>query len=162
MIIAYIVLGLVLGLPLVLGLVFRVGAPHLFFSLMAGELLARYFAHDVGTVVASLSRSEIPTQYAEAAIIVLPLLLTAVLLKGTLSKSKVAVHFIPLLITGVVLAAFVLPVLPVAAQDIVRTVSAGQQLLDMSSAIVGVVVLFQLISLWLLNRSQHESGKKHR
>lgn len=160
--IAYLVLGLVLGLPLVLGLVFRVSAPHLFFSLMAGELLARYFAHEVGVVGASLSRSELPAQYAEAVIIVLPLLLTALFLKGSLSKSKVALHFIPLLITGVVLAAFVLPVLPGGVQDTVRTLSPGRQLLDMSSAIVGVVVLFQLVSLWLLNRAAgHGENKKH-
>lgn len=162
MIIAYVVLGLALGLPLLLGLIFRVSAPHLFFSLMAGELLARYFAHDVGVIGTSLSRSELPMQYAEALIIVLPLLLTAIFLKGSLTKSKVALHFIPLLITGVVLAAFVLPVLPTAVQDAVRILPAGAQLLDMSSAIVGVVVFFQLVSLWLLNRSQHEPGKKHR
>ena len=158
--IPYAVLGAVLGLPLLLGLIFRVSTSHLFFSLMAGELLARYFGEDVGIIVNSFARSQNIANYAEAAVVVLPLLLTALFLKGSLSKGKVIFHFIPLLITGVVLAAFVLPTLPQAAQDYVRSVESGRQLLDMSNVIVGVVVFVQLIALWLLNRP-HEHKRKH-
>ena len=42
----YLVLAIVVGLPIFLGVFFRVSAPHLFFSVMAGELLARYFGEE--------------------------------------------------------------------------------------------------------------------
>lgn len=159
--IPYAVLGALLGLPLLLGLIFRVSTSHLFFSLMAGELLARYFGEDVAIVVSSASRSQAAADYAAVAVIVLPLFLTALFLKGSLSKGKVIFHFAPLLITGVVLAAFMLPELPAAVQDQVKTLEAGRQLLDMSDIIIGAVVFLQLISLWLLNRPHGEHKKKH-
>jgi hypothetical protein len=158
--IPYAILGVLLGLPLVLGVAFRVNTSHVFFSLMAGELLAHYFGHDVGTIVHSVIRSDYILQYAVPALIVLPLVLTAIFLHGTVSKGKLVLHLIPLLITGVVLAAFVLPDLPAAAQSEVQTVEAGRQLLDLSSVIVGGVVFVQLVSLWLLNRA-HEGGEGH-
>ncbi len=122
--------------------------------------MARYFGENVGIIVNSVARSQNVATYAEASVVVLPILLTALFLKGSLSKGKVIFHFIPLLVTGVVLAAFVLPTLPQAAQDYVRSIEAGRQLLDMSSVIVGMVVFLQLIALWLLHRP-HEHKKKH-
>lgn len=160
--IPYAVLGTLLGLPLLLGLIFRVSTSHLFFSLMAGELLARYFGEDVGMVASSASRNQAVADYAEAVVIILPLILTALFLKGSLSKGKVIFHFAPLLVTGVVLAAFMLPELPAAAQEQVKSIEAGRQLLSMSDVIIGAVVFLQLISLWLLNRPHGEHKKHHK
>lgn len=161
----YLILGALLGLPLALGLLFRVSTSHIFFSLMAGELLARYFGEDVGSIVHSFFRYEPVLQYAEVAVLLLPIFLTAFFLKATLSKGKVILHFVPLLITGVVLAAFLLPELPAEARGQVASIEAGRQLLDLSSAIVGGVVFLQLVSLWLLHRAHGEGhrrkSKKH-
>lgn len=156
----YIILGVVLGLPLLLGLLFRVNTPHLFFSLMAGELLARYFGDDAERFISALSRNHTAGAYGEAAVLILPVVLTALLLKGTMSKGRVVLQLVPLAITGVVLAAFLLPILPDAVQNHVRELEIGRRLLDRSDLIVGIVVLFQLVTLWLLNRSR-EHGKKH-
>jgi hypothetical protein len=162
--IPYLILGGLLGLPLVLGLLFRVSTSHIFFSLMAGEVLARTFGEDVGSVIHSFIRHEVVLQYAESAVLILPMILTAVFLKATISKGKLVLHFIPLLITGVVLAAFLLPMLPADARAQVASIEAGRQLLDLSTAIVGAVVFIQLISLWLLNRvpgeGHHRKNKK--
>lgn len=161
----YLILGALLGMPLALGMFFRVSTSHIFFSLMAGELLARTFGEDVGSIFHSFIRHEVALQYAEAAVLVLPIFLTAFFLKATLSKGKVMLHFIPLLITGVVLAAFLLPMLPADARAQVASIEAGRQLLDLSTAIVGGVVFVQLVSLWLLHRVHgeggHRKGKKH-
>lgn len=156
----YLILGALLGLPLLLGLLFRVSTSHIFFSLMAGELLGRYFGHDAGAIIHAIVRQDLVMEYAEVAVIILPILLTAIFLKGTISKAKVIFHFIPLLITGVVLAAFLLPEMPASVRAQVSSVEVGRQLLDLSSAIVGGVVFIQLISLWLLHRG-HE-GRKHK
>jgi len=156
----YIIVGVVIGLPLALGMIFRVSTSHVFFSLMAGELLARYFGSEAKVILDALTRNHNVGAYAELAVLVLPMILTAVLLKGSLSKGKAALHFAPLLVTGIVFAAFVLPILPVAAQDQVKTIEAGRQLLNTSNLIVGGVVLLQLVALWLLNGGKGHS-KKH-
>lgn len=154
MIIGYAILGALLGLPLLLGLGFRVSASHLFFSVMAGELLARYFASTLEFMLAITINNSHVGEYVEPAIIFLPLILTALFLKKSLSRGKAMLHFIPLVITGIVLAAFVLPILPKAVQDQAATNRIGQELLNTSSLIIGGVVLLQLIALWLLNRSR--------
>lgn len=157
----YIIIGAVLLLPLALGLVFRVGAPHLFFSLMAGELLARYFGQDIGKVAEPLARNA-ASAYGEIALLLMPIFLTAYFLKHSLTKGKAILHIVPLLITGLVLAAFLLPMLPADIQNLVRNIPLGQQLLNINRLIIGAVVALQLVALWVLNRNRgKEKDKKH-
>jgi hypothetical protein len=157
----YIILAAVLGLPPILGLIFRVSTSHLFFSLMAGELLGRYFGHEAELIIASVFRQPEVAQYAELAVVLLPVFVTAVLLRGTLTKSRAVLHIIPLAVTGVVLGAFALPILPETIQEIVQTVPIGKALLDVSNLVVGLVVLLQLVALWLLNGA-HNHKEKHK
>ena len=158
--IPYIIVGVVIALPLLLGLIFRVSASHIFFSLMAGELLARYFGSEAGLIIDSFTRNRSAGAYAEAIVLVLPMILTAFLLKGSLSKGKTLLHFVPLLVTGIVFAAFVLPILPTAVQAQVSSVKAGSELVNTSNLIIGGVVALQLVALWLLNGGKSH-GKKH-
>lgn len=158
----YIIIGITLTLPLLLGLGFRVGAPHLFFSLMAGELLARYFGHDIGRVAEPVAKSS-AGNFGEMALLVTPLFLTAYVLKNSLSKGKTFLHVIPLIITGLVLEAFLLPILPTEIKEQVRSIPIGNQLLNVNRLIIGSVVALQLAALWLLNRnSGKDKDKKHK
>lgn len=159
--ISYTILGVALGLPLMLGLIFRVSTSHLFFSLMAGELLGRYFGHEAELIISSVFRQPGVAEYAEITVLLLPVIATAVLLRGTLTKSRAILHIVPLAVTGVVLSAFVLPILPDLAKQYVSDLPVGKALLNISNLVVGLVVLLQLITLWLLNRSSHASKHKH-
>lgn len=158
----YITLGILLGLPIFFGLFFRVSAPHIFFAVMTGELLGRYFGEDVEHFMAETFKNEQLTHYAEALIITIPVILTALFLKRTLSKTKSLLNIFPLIITGVVYAAFMLPILPSELQAQVQTVPFGKDLFDTSSAIIGGVVLVQLVALWLLNRGEADKRSKKR
>lgn len=142
------------ALPLVLGLVFRVATSHIFFSLMAGELLGRYFGHDIDANAKNISGTKMLAGYGEAILIILPLLLTAFFMKKTLSRGRSLLHIIPLAITGIICATFVLPTLPADVQKIVREVPVGDWLLDVNRMIVGAMVALQLASLWLFNRKE--------
>lgn len=160
---AYIIVGALIALPVVLGIVMRVSASHLFFSVMAGELLARYFGHDAYSVIESVSRNTTLASYSEAIVLTLPLLLTAVFLKGSMSRSKTALHIIPFAVTGIVYAAFMLAVLPASVQEIIRSNPLTDKFIGMDSVVIGFVVFFQLVALWLLNRGNREKhGKKHK
>lgn len=159
---AYIILGVILGLPLLLGLIFRVNSSFLFFSILAGELLSRYFGDDVELISRIFVRNTSALAYAELILLLLPVILTAVFLSRTLSRGKLLFYLIPFLITGFVLAAFALPLLPASLEEQVRSVHAGQRILQGSDSIIGAVVLIQLVTLWVMNRSHEHSGKKHR
>jgi hypothetical protein len=152
-----IILWSILIFPLVLGVLFRVGAPHLFFSLMAGELLARYFGHDVEKLAADNLARQTPERYGEIILVLAAMLLTAFFMRGTVTKSRLLLHVIPLAVTGVIMAAFLLPLLPPGLQENISTTYVGGWILNLNRAIIGVVVVFQLISLWLFNRSEKKS-----
>lgn len=149
----YIVLGVALLLPLALGVGFRVGTSHIFFSLMAGELLGRYFGHDLDKLIPSAS----PGTYeglGEAFFILVPMIVTAYIIRGDITRKRLVIHTVPLLVTGIICAAFLLPVLPDALQAAVRTVQAGGTLIDMHRAIVGGMVALQLGWLWMVHRKR--------
>ena len=156
---ATLVLWIVLATPLVLGLIFRVKASHIFFSLMAGELLARFFGHDVEKLASENINTTTPDKYGEILLIFSAMILTAFFMRGTLSKSRVVFHVFPLAITGIILAAFVLPLMPTELQADIGATFIGGWILNLNRSIIGVVVVLQLVSLWIFNRS--EKSKKH-
>jgi hypothetical protein len=129
---------------------------------MAGELLARYFGHDLEEIVKSLTLNENIAAYSEILIIILPMILTAVILKGTMKKRHMLWQIIPLSITGVVFAAFVLPILPTDVQELVSQLDVGAYLLKLDSAVVAVVVCVQLITLWIQHRLAHHKEEKQK
>lgn len=160
---AYIILGIVLGLPLLLGIIFRVNPSFIFFSILAGELLARYFGHEAELVVRLAFKDEAALAYGELALIILPIVLTALFLKKTLPRGGFLLYAIPFLIMGFVLAAFALPLFPESIQSQVSTIQFGERLLESSDTIVGAVVIIQLLTLWAMNRAKpKESAKKKR
>lgn len=158
---AEIILIAVLGFPLLLGLLARVNTSYLFFSLLSGEILARYFGYDVELAFRMASGKESISQYGELAVLVLPMVLTAVFLRKSLTRGRLLLHIVPLAVMGVVFAAFVLPVIPEHLIESVKSSKYGSELVDNSNAIVGVVVLIQLVTLWLTGRSESSGKKKH-
>ncbi len=148
--VGYVIIGLLISTPLFLGVFLRVPTSHLFFSLMAGELLARYF-HGEAEIIIGATLNPTAAQYTAMGILMAPLILTGLFLRNTLPKNKVILHIVPLIIMGIVLTAFVLPVLPIAAQNQISSLEIGRQMLELSDLVIGFVVLLQLVALWLLN-----------
>lgn len=157
-----IILALVVALPLILGLVFRVSTSHLFFSLMAGELLARYFGHDIEHQAKAVYDKVSFTGYGEILLLTLPMILTAIFLKGSVSKGKIILHIIPLIITGLIYATFLTPMLPPDIQQQIKSFEVGAWILDLNKFIIGGMVAVQLVTLWLLNRGGHSEKGKHK
>ncbi len=143
-----VILWSVLLVPLAIGLAWRVSVSHVFFSLMAGELLARYFGNDLDALLHVHGPGHL-------AIIFVPMLVTGYLLRRTVSRRRLLVQVVPFLITGLICAAFVLPLLPEAAMELVRGTYFGNVLLNLHRTIIGSMVVLQLISLWLVHRQWH-------
>lgn len=155
-----ILLLIFLAFPLGLGILFRVSASALFFSIMAGELLGRYFAEEAERSL-NVMFGEKLSHYGEAIILILPVILTAIVMRNTLAKSKVILNVVPLLIAGVVFTVFLLPVLPFHLQTSIRSTPYGDYFFELNSAIIGIVILSQLVILWLFDRGENKKGKKH-
>lgn len=157
----YILLGVSFGLPVILGLLWKVKTSYIFFSLLAGELLARYFSDDAELVIKTLTNNESYTSYAALIVLALPVIFTAVFLKGTLEKGMLVFHFIPLLITGIVSAAFAIHFFPQELIAEVALLPYGQEMIRSTEVVVGVIVLLQLVALWLEGRRHTHKKKKH-
>lgn len=154
-----ILLLIILLFPLALGLIFRVSASVLFFSIMSGELLARFF-HVEAERSLKVMTSESLSHYGEALILIIPIVLTAIVMRGTLPKSKLAISFIPLLISGIVFAVFLLPILPPDLQTQLHANEYAMHIYDMNSAFVGIIIITHLVLMWIFDRGEH-GGKKH-
>ncbi|MDB5163659.1 MAG: hypothetical protein JWS12_276, partial [Candidatus Saccharibacteria bacterium] len=151
---AYILLGVLLGVPLLLGLIFRVGTAQLFLSLLAGDVLQRYFKDEALKRLTPLVHNSAILQYVGLVILVLPLVLTAVFMRHTLSKSKTLLHLLPLIITGTIFAAFAVPLLPDSLRGQLASNAAGRMLNDSTNTIIGAMVGLQLVTMWIFNRSK--------
>lgn len=157
----YILLIAIVGAPILLGVLLRVNASHLFFSVMAGELLARYFGDEAESALHAMTNNDAIVEYAHLLILSLPVILTAIVLKNSISRARALVNVFPLVVTGLVYAAFAVPLLPAAIQTQIQSTPIGEDFANSSSAIIGFIVLFQLVVLWLLNRGEG-SGKKRK
>ncbi len=152
----------IVGLPLLLGLLFRVSTPHIFFSLMAGELLGRYFGHDLERQAITIAPQLNTRGFGEVALLTAPMVLTVIFLKGSISKGKTLLHMVPLLITGIIYAAFLVPLLSYGIQQEIQTFVVGKWLLDLNKIIIGSMVTVQLVALWMLNRGERGHSKRSR
>lgn len=157
----YIILMIAIGLPLVVGLLFRVSTAHIFASLMAGELLGRYFGHDIDKVITPRIL-QWQDGFGEIALIIAPVVLTGVILRRTTSKGRILLHSVPLLITGIICSAFILPLLPESIQLNVRVNQLGSFILEYNKMIIGVMIVAQLLWLWLVQGRESVRSKKHK
>ncbi len=157
----YIILGVLLGLPLLLGMVFRVATTHLFVALLSGELLERYFRDDAEVLLSTFGASKAVRPYIGLIILVLPIVLTSIFLHHSLTKGKVFLHFLPLAFTGVIFAAFSIPLLPEELSNQLNSTHYGRLLQDSTELIIGAMLVLQLLSLWLFHRQDKHHKKKH-
>lgn len=146
-----ILLALIL-FPVVVGFFMQVNSSHLFFSVMAGELLGRYFGHDLEAITHS--------PYSEAALITAPLFLTAIFLSRSIKKRFLILHLVPFTITGVIYAIFVVPTLPDHIIELIQRSYIGNMFLHMGDLIIGTVIVVQLLALWYFHRSEKPAEKE--
>lgn len=158
--VSWLLVGGIIAFPLIVGLVWKVGAPHLFFALMAGELLARYFGHE--TDYFGLGEF---SKVLDPLILIAPIIITAIFLSKTIQGGKVLLHIVPLVVTGLILAVFLLPILPDSIQQLATDNQLGRVILNFNIPIVGSIVVTQLVYLWIIHGTRkhrmHQKSEKH-
>lgn len=157
--------SLVLGIIVLILWIFvaylRVPATVLFLSILVGKL----FAEELSLVVYDFITSAIPVlnaQLLQLILLVLPTVLTVLLLKNTVPKSKTLINAVPLLLSLITLGLFINPYF-----DVVGSLQEQQRIIltDNQSYIVSLAGALTLLSAWLPHLkkpAKHKQAGKHR
>lgn len=123
----------------------RIPATVLFLSILIGKLFAEELSLDAYDVISGVLPG-VTTTMVQAGLLILPVVLTIVFLKGTTPKSRMLFNAVPLFFCLVTLALFINPYF-----DVVSRLDEQQRIIltDNQSYVVAVAGLVTLLSAWL-------------
>ncbi len=147
--------------PVVLILVFRINAALVFLALCAGSVLQTFVGDDVLQLFNSFVPSSNQALHVAVRIgfLILPAVLTLLFMRKTVSGSRHVFNFIPALLTGMVTAILIIPLLTEGTKYTITTSSVWSQLQQFQGVLVGSAALTSFIFLWSNNRGHRK--KKH-
>lgn len=165
---AYITLGLVAGLPIVLLMALRINATLVFLSLCLGNLLVEFVAGDAHSLLMMGAKHDSATidPYVKAGLLLLPVILTAVFMIKTIKGGgKLFLNIFPAIGVGLVGALLAVPLLPPGLARSVTHNNIWTQAIRLETLIVGASTLVCLLFLWM-QRPKHKkadegAGKQH-
>jgi len=123
----------------------RVPATVLFLSILIGKLFAEELSLDAYDVVSGVFPG-LTTTMVQAGLLILPVILTIVFLKGSTLKSRMLFNAVPLFFSLVTLGLFINPYF-----DVVGRLDEQQRIIltDNQSYVVAIAGLVTLLSAWL-------------
>ncbi len=154
-----IILGAAVGLVAILLLVLRTNAGVVFFSLCAGSVLATQLGGKASLLSSSVIKNgDINHGVIYIAMIVLPALLSAFFMRGSVKSSRMIFNLVPAVAVGALMALLVVPLLP------------GELRLQLSNNVTwdilqqyqpAILVGGIISSVLLLALTSHRKDKKH-
>jgi hypothetical protein len=123
----------------------RIPATVLFLSILVGKLFAEELSLDAHDVISGVFPG-LSTPIVQVSLLILPVALTLIFLKGSTLKSKMILNAIPLLLCLITLALFINPYF-----DVVSRLDEQQRIIltDNQSYVVALAGLTTLLSAWL-------------
>lgn len=159
-----VVLITIIVLPAIILTLLKTNAVVTFLSLCAGYVLLTFIANDA-ILVASLvfpRAGPVVLSAVQIGVLMLPVILSALVLRGSVVGSKLVVNIIPALALGLVAALLVVPLLPNGVGSNITKTSVWAGLDKGKSLIAGVGILLSLITLWTGHKRSHRHAKgKH-
>lgn len=150
--------GITLGAWLSL-LFLRVPSSVAFLSVLIGQLLANQASDDVYDFVSAVAQINDP-QYVKIGLQVLPLLLTALLMRNRVPKNKLYVEGVPILLVSALTIMLLGPLVP--ALNTLLITATHNQVDAYKSIIVVAASVAALLSAWLsYPKVHHDKEKKH-
>lgn len=157
----FVVIGLLAGLPFLLGLLMRIHTSALFLSIAGGYLLSLFVGDTAGLLSRSIITNSQTTMVAKLVVFFLPVVMTVWIMRKSLGASQLVIHFLPLIGCSMLILILGLPLLTANTQAMVYGSFPGNLLKQMSDAIVGVSVALQLILMWFTARPRPQVHTKH-
>lgn len=152
--------GIVLGLWLIF-LLLRVPSSIAFLSLLIGQLLASEASEDVYDFIGSIINVQ-QQEYVQITLLLLPLLLTVLFLRGRVVKSKMFIEAIPTLLLAALTVMLLAPLLD--QLNVLINGSLKNQINDYRSIVIVAASISGLLSAWLSyphNAHGKRRKKKH-
>lgn len=153
-----IILGVAIGLPFLLALAFRVNAVMFFMSVAAGALLQGALGDSLALTLNMAMRNGPTVLIADIALLSLPVLLSVVFLRRTMSAAGMLLQLLPLLASSVAFGALLIAVLPSDVQLQIYHLQFGGVIKRSQDVAVGIAVLMNMLLAWRLLR-YHDDGK---
>lgn len=151
-----IIVGIVVGIPLIAGIAFRVHAALLFMAVATGALLQQTVGESTALALAAFIKDGPVEMVANIGLIVLPVILTLVFLRKSMKKKEVLLQVVPLVAASLALAAVLMPFLPAGTEDALRSVPSGALLVQSLDVTVAVAAVLNLMLAW---RSFHHKDE---
>jgi hypothetical protein len=156
-----IILSAVIGLPILLALILRVNAIMLFMSVAAGAMLQRALGDSLSLTLSMAIRDAPTAMIANITLLSLPVLLTIIILRKTMSPAGALLQIIPLIATGAAFGALMVPLLPIELQNQVYQVEYGAVVKQSQDVAVGAAVVFNMLLAWRMLRRHEDSKHGH-
>jgi hypothetical protein len=153
-----IVIGAVALAPVLLALIFRTHAFYLFASICIGFFLQFALSDDVDLAFATIIRGSNSMVIARLALLALPIILTLFVLRKTVGKSLLF-QLLPLIFSGLFLAAITLPLLPPGTEQAVYDSAYGSNIRGAQDLVISAAVVSNLVLMWTLFK--HHGKNKH-
>jgi hypothetical protein len=158
-----ILLAVIAGVPVLYALLFRVNAIFLFLSVVTGDLLVRYLSDDVSLALATMVRNDKTTLITQFMLLLLPVAAALLWLRKTTPATKLLLHIPALLLTGLSLAVFTLPILDNGIKTQIVSDPIGHALNSGQDIIIGVSSISVLILAFISYKHREgKHGKRHK
>jgi hypothetical protein len=151
--------GLLIGLWALI-LFLRVPASVAFFSLLVGQLLATEAGNDAYEFVSGVVQVD-EIRYVQLALLLLPLILTIIFMRGRVKKSMLAVELVPALFVSAVTLMLAYPLIP-ELKTIVDTATQDRSQ-DYRTVLLLAAAVSGIISAWMsYPKPADKHGKHHK
>ena len=158
-----IVLGVLIGLPLLLTFVLRVNAGVIFLALCAGSVISQFVSNDVVQIVNSiLPRSGDTTgSVIQLLLLLLPAGLTILFMRRSITGAKTLINILPAAGSGLLTALLAVPLLSAGTRYNIMASQAWSVLQQFQSLIIGAGAFVSLLVLWSSKPKHGKDKKRH-
>lgn len=158
-----IILGAAVALVAIALLLLRTNAGVVFFSLCAGSVLANQLGGEASLLSSTVIKNgEINHGVVYIGMIVLPALLSAIFMRGSVKSSKFIFNLVPAVAVGALMALLVVPLLPADLRGLLSNNVTWDILQQYQPVIlVGGIISSVLLLALTAHRPKKDKKKKH-
>ena len=140
----------------------RTNAAISYFALCAGTVLVASSGDNAGLIASSLTSGfNYSADIAKIALLLLPLIVLAVILRGQVHKTLLPLSFIPAVCTALLGILFVYPFLSKGLAGSISATETWDLLNQYRELIVGVGVVSSVVMITLTNKTPKDKHSKH-
>ena len=158
-----VILGILIGLPLVLSFVLRVNAGVIFLALCTGSVISEFVSGDASQLFNSIfpHSGNISNSVIELVLLLLPAALTIVFMRRSMTGAKTLVNILPAVASGLLTALLAVPLLSPGTRYNIMGTQAWSILTQYQSLIIGAGAFVSLLVLWS-TKPKHDKKGKHK